>query len=173
MTFFKYAAAIVFLFAGLPALLPSEMITERQILIQKSQEEVYSYVVNLEAWPEWSPWLAEDPKAQYEFHGIPGVVGSYQQWDGVKVGAGKQTLTELREPEYMAMQLEFLRPEAAPAQAFMRIENQNNQALVTWGMKSELSYPMGRLFGWMAGWFVGRKFDEGLRNLKTRLEQGS
>ena len=166
----KIIVPIIAILLIIPALLPSEFEVTRKIEINQPQESVYSYIVNLEAWPQWSPWMTEDPQASNKFHGIPGVVGSYQEWEGEIVGHGKQTLTQLQEPEYMQTKLEFFSPNRSTATGYMKIEPSGESVTLIWGMRGHLDYPFGRVFGFMIPEMLGKKFDQGLQNLKKRLE---
>ncbi len=170
MKWLKFLGLIVLLLLAVPALLPDHFEVERSILIDDSQSDVYSYLVNLESSREWNPWLAEEADAKIKFEGIPGVVGSYHEWEGISVGHGRQTLTEVREPEYMAFKLEFMDPASPPAMSYMEVTPKGDNTEVVWGMRGALSYPFERVFGLMIPGMIGKKFTEGLENLKQHLE---
>ncbi len=153
-----------------PAFLPGEFETSRSININTSQTDAFSYLVNLESWSEWSPWLAMDPEANQSFHGIPGVVGSYNQWKGEKIGAGRQTLTALTEHDYIETKLEFTEPNASPATGYIKIKPADSGVHVTWGMRGSLSYPVERVFNLFMMPQVEESFEKGLENLKHILE---
>jgi len=166
----KYLAAILAIILIVPAFLPNQFQVEKSITIQSSQENIYSYLVNLESWQEWSPWMAKEPNAEFSFHGIPGVVGSYTQWSGEVIGAGKQTLTELQGHEYIETKLEFTEPNTPDSIGYMKIVDEVNQVKVIWGMKGELSYPIERVLGLFIPSMIAPDFEKGLKSLKMRLE---
>ncbi len=170
MKWLKFLGLVVLVLLAVPAFLPDHFEVERKILIDDSQADVYSYLVNLESSREWNPWLAEEPNAKIKFEGIPGVVGSFHEWEGIAVGHGRQTLIEVREPEYMAFKLEFMDPASPPAMSYMEVTPKGDNTQVVWGMRGALSYPFERVFGLMIPGMIGKKFTEGLENLKQHLE---
>lgn len=171
MKYLNYIVGLLIVLAIIPAFLPSSFEVSRSIEIQNTQEDVYAYLVNLDSWSEWSPWLAMEPEATLKFDGIPGVVGSSSEWKGKVIGHGKQTLTKLNEPDYLETKLEFIEPESSEATAFMKIEPKEYKTLVTWGMKGHLSYPLERVMGLMMKSMIGEQFEQGLKNLKNKLEE--
>lgn len=167
----KYLAGVLIsLLLIVPALLPNQYLVERTITIESSQENIYSYLVNLESWQEWSPWMAKEPGAEFSFHGIPGVVGSYTQWSGEVIGSGKQTLTELRGHEYIETKLEFTEPSTPDSVGYIKIVDRVNHVEVIWGTKGELSYPVERVMGLFIPSMIAPDFEKGLKSLKMRLE---
>ena len=156
-----------------PALLPSQIEVKRDILVNTTQAEAYSYLVNLESWKEWSPWLEKEPSAEFSFSGIPGVVGGFTTWKGQEIGEGKQTLVVLEEPEYIETQLEFFSPQKSEAIGFIQIEEKGEQTHLSWGMVAKLDYPLGRIFGLFIESSISPDFEKGLQNLKERLESSS
>ncbi len=170
MKWLKRLGPVIVVLLVIPALLPDHFEVKRSIAIKGSQADVYSYLVNLQSWPEWSPWLAEDPSAEARFDGVPGVVGSFHEWKGKKIGSGRQTLIQIREPEFMEFDLKFQEPASPPATSSMLVNPQNDGVLVTWGMKGSLSYPVERVLGLMIPGMIGGKFEEGLKNMKKQLE---
>lgn len=168
---FKYLigfAAAVFI---IPALLPSTYVVERTTTINQSANTVYSELVNLEGWREWSPWIEKEPTAEQSFDGIPGVVGSSVAWDGEIIGSGKQTLTTLNEPTYLEMDLELYDPNPSRSIAYFKIDENSLGVEVTWGVKGSLSYPIERVVGLFMEQLIAPDFERGLERLKERLER--
>lgn len=153
-----------------PFTLPTSFQVERSIELKHPQDDVFSYLVNLEAWSEWSPWLEKEPSAEYEFSGIPGVVGSFAQWRGEEIGSGKQTLTKLESPSYIETHLEFTAPQQSESTGYMKLEEHNGGVKVTWGIKGDLDGPMDRVFGLLLPSMIAPDFDKGLQNLKKKLQ---
>lgn len=159
---------VVFNFAFL---LPSSYVVERAETVSTSPEDTYSYLVNLEAAKEWNPWIEQEPEAEFKIEGIPGVVGSSSEWNGKKIGAGKQTLISLEEPKYIEYKLEFSKPSKGEAKGYFKLEDSSSGTKVIWGMKSENLGPFGRVMGLFMDSMLGRDFEKGLANLKNRLEK--
>ena len=166
----KILAALIAAAMIIPAILPSHFNVEREIIINSPREDAFSYLVNLESWQEWSPWLAQEPTAEHSFHGTPGVVGSYTQWNGEVIGAGKQTLTTIEEPKYLEMKLEFTKPNQSEATGYMKFSDTAEGVQIIWGIKGELSYPVERVMGPFMDSMIGKEFETGLNSLKGRLE---
>lgn len=159
-------AAIVLI---VPAFLPSDYTIERTIHIQTDRANVFARIVDLKDWKDWDPWYAMEPDAKYSFEGTPGVVGSISTWEGEKIGSGKQTLMKVVQPEYIETQLQF-DGESSLATGYWKFKEADNGTKVIWGMKGELDYPIGRIFGLFLDGMVGTQFDKGLSSLKNLAE---
>ncbi len=157
--------------ALVPALLPSEFVFERSIRINVSQEDAFDYLVNLQDYREWSPWLEKEPSAEFVSVGTPGVVGSYNEWKGQEIGSGRQTLTKVREPKYIETQLRFHSPQESEGIGYFKLVDLGDGVEVTWGMKSHLSYPIERVMGLFLPGMMEPDFKNGLENLKFQLEK--
>lgn len=168
---FGFLGFIFFLVLIVPLFLPSHFSVERSITINKSRKDVYSKIINLETWPEWSPWFAMEPEADYQVQGIPGIVGAVASWKGKKIGAGKQTLTQLVEPEFVLFNLEFTEPQQSKAQSSFTITEEGESSHILWKMDGALSYPLERYFGLLMDGMIGKDFEKGLLSLKANLEQ--
>lgn len=169
----KYLISIILALLIIPALLPSQFTVEREITINDTQGDVFSYLVNLDAWQEWSPWLSQEPTADYSFQGIPGVVGSSTQWKGKIIGSGKQTLTKIEEPQYLETKLEFFEPQESTATGYFKIIETAQGVKVIWGITGASDYPIGRVFGLFMDSMIGKDFETGLKSLKEKLENSS
>ena len=167
----SFLAALLFFAFILPLFLPNKYSVERSIVINKSRDDVYSKIINLEAWPEWSPWNAMDPEAEYQVVGPEGVVGTFSTWKGEKIGSGKQTLTQLVDPELVVFAIEFHETQQGLAQSSFTLSETENGTNVTWAIQGELTYPLERYFGLMMDSMLGKEFEKGLSSLKANLEQ--
>src|SRR5690606_3612297 len=78
-------------------LLPSEFRVERSIVIEATPETVYEQVVDLNNWPNWSPWNAMEPTAEYTVSGAQRGVGAVSSWKGEVIGTGTLTIVEVEE----------------------------------------------------------------------------
>lgn len=167
----KYLLIVVLVVLGLLSLLPSQFDVAHSIEIEGSQEDVYSYLVNLESWPEWNPWLAIDPETKVTFSGIPGIVGSAIEWDGEKTGKGRLLLVNLQEPEHIDTQLIFHEPRTFTANGYLQISPEvHSKTTVTWGFKGTLRFPIQRFQGIFLERMLNPHLEMGLRNLKNTIE---
>ena len=167
---FSLFAGLLALLLIVPLFLPNEFTVERSIHIQTERSPIFSRIVDLQSWKDWSPWYAQEPDADYSFEGTPGVVGSSSQWKGEKIGAGKQTLTKIVQPEYVETKLEFFEPENSQATGYWKFNEENGCTTVVWGIKGELGYPIGRIMGCFMDKMIGSDFEKGLSSLKNVME---
>jgi hypothetical protein len=167
---FKYVISFLVFSVIFLVLLPNKFTVERSIVIHDKRENVYSELVNLEAWKEWSPWIKKDPQAIFNFQGIPGVVGSSNTWDGKIIGSGTQVLEEIEEPKYLKMKLIFTQPKKSNALSTFEILEIEAGSKVIWKIEGNLSNPIERVWGLFMNYMIGHDLEEGLNSLKARLE---
>lgn len=145
-----------------------EFTSERQITIDKPREEVFDYIKHLNNQKNYDTWHKMDPEAQTTTRGTDGTVGFVYAWDGEKIGKGEQEITNIEENERVDTELRFKTPFESTASCYLITEAQGpNQTVVKWGISGKSPYPfnlMGLFFD------MGDDFDEGLKGLKTVLE---
>lgn len=142
----------------------------QKIEIQVPVEKVFPLVADLSQWKNWSPWYEVQPSADYVFEGTPMQVGSSLKWDGKIIGNGKMTLTESKANEMVMLKIDFNEPRKAQSVSEFRFEARGATTLVTWTDKGILSYPFGRLFGDNISQMLAKDFEEGLKKLKSKIE---
>ena len=54
----------------------------KTVNINASATDAYEAISNLNRYPEWSPFLAQDPAQKYEVKGVASTVGSRFYWNG-------------------------------------------------------------------------------------------
>jgi hypothetical protein len=173
----------VYVLAGILLLLligylagPASYDVSRSIEIRKPAAEVYNYLKYLKNQDEWSPWQKKDPHMKKEFRGADGTVGAVSFWEGNKeVGSGEQEITRLVEGQRVESKLRFLKPFKSQSDAYMEVEPVGTESSrVRWGFSGRIGFPMRLMMLFMSmDKMVGKEFEEGLNDLKSRLEQNA
>lgn len=152
---------------------PKEYNVERSITIDAPSGYVWSYVSTLEEMHDWSPWKDRDTNQIVEFTGESGTIGSKMTWEGNdQVGKGSQEITSMTEKESVETGLIFYMPLGeSKSDAYILLNNGGKQTEVTWGFNGNSPYPMNAMLLFMnMDEMLGKDFDEGLNNLKTKVE---
>ncbi|MBK6266189.1 SRPBCC family protein [Marivirga sp. S37H4] len=148
---------------------------EREIIINKPQQEVFDYVKYLKNQDNFSKWATMDPEMKKTYRGTDGTVGFVSAWesDNDEVGTGEQEITNIIEGERIDYELRFIKPMESTAPAFMTTEAvSENQTKVKWGFSGHMDYPMNLMMLFMDfEEMIGNDFQEGLNELKTQLEK--
>jgi hypothetical protein len=169
---FLLAVALLLLAA---LLLPSSYQVERSVSINKSKDQLFSYLVLLKNQDNFSVWMALDPNVKKTYQGEDGTVGFVSAWQSEKqeVGAGEQEIKAIRTGERIDYELRFLEPFASVAQAYMQLEpDSSGQTKVSWGFQGHMPYPMNLLLLVMdMEGLIGRDLQQGLDKLKVLQEQ--
>lgn len=145
-----------------------EFTSERQITINKPQQEVFDYIKYLGNQKNYDAWHKMDPTVKNTTSGTDGTVGFIYAWEGEKIGQGEQEITNIIAGERMDTKLRFKTPFESEASCYMLTESVGaNETVVKWGISGKSPYP----FNLLSLFFdMGDDFDEGLQRLKTILE---
>ena len=119
--------------------------------------------------------MSLDPAMKRVYTGTDGTVGFVSEWDSThkQVGAGRQTITAIKEGEQMDIKLEFLRPWQNIANVYFKTDSiSDSETKVKWGFYNDVKYPMKvmRLFMNMEK-MIGKDFEKGLAKLKEVMEK--
>lgn len=151
---------------------PTDFKMEREIVINKPKDEVFTYVKSLKNQDKWSPWNMKDPNMKKEFRGTDNMVGCVASWESQdkNVGKGEQEIRKIIEGERVDLELRFEKPMKATNNAFITTKSVGgNQTSVTWGFSGKSKRPMNVMTLFMKG-VLQKAFDEGLSNMKKNLE---
>ncbi|SFE96477.1 Polyketide cyclase / dehydrase and lipid transport [Chitinophaga sp. CF118] len=145
---------------------------EREIVINKPKQEVFNYIRMLKNQDYFSKWVMTDPNMKKEFKGTDGTVGFVYAWEGNKqAGKGEQEITKIMEGERLDVEVRFKKPFEAIAQTpFTTSAVTENQTKLTWGMSSEMKYPMNIMCLFTDN-MLGKDLELSLANLKNILER--
>ena len=176
----KILKAIVLLVIGLVALIlivalfvDKKYAVDRSVVINKPKAQVFDYIKSLKSQNDWSVWGKKDPNMTKEFTGTDGTVGCISKWKGNKdVGEGEQEIKKIIDGQRIETELRFKKPFEATNQAHFITEAVNDSTTkVTWGFEGSMPYPMNFMKVFMnMDKMIGKYFEEGLSNLKNKLE---
>ncbi len=160
------------LIAGL--FIPKGMKATREIVINKSNAEVFGYIKQLKNQDNYSKWGSMDPNMKKSYRGTDATVGFVSAWEGnKKVGTGEQEITGIEEGRKLSTELRFIKPFKSVAQSSMTTEGLSDYSTkVSWGFEGQMNYPMNimKLFMNMEK-AIGNDFSTGLSNLKALMEK--
>lgn len=151
--------------------LPRHVAVERSTVINAPESDVYSYLINLKKFNEWSPWAMRDPEAHYVFSGSPEGKGARMEWnsDHSDVGSGTQEIVEVEANKSVVVALDFGAKGVASATYTLAPSGAGTK--ITWGLQTDVgNNPLTRWMGLLLDRWVGSDYDEGLANLKKLVE---
>lgn len=146
---------------------PKNFNHEKEIIINKPQEEVFNYIKLIKNQDNYGIWQLSDPKMKKTYEGMDGTVGFIYNWDSKSMGKGSQKITKIEENKRIETELNF--GFGDPANAYITTEaKKSNSTIVKWGIKGKTPYP----FNIMSLFFdMSKDFEQGLKNLKRELEK--
>jgi hypothetical protein len=145
---------------------------EKSITINAPIYSVWVNVNSLSALDKWSPWNEHDPVMKKEMKGIDGTVGAVQSWESNVVGSGSQTIAVIEKPTYFETNLNFYTPRKSHGKAYIKLVSEGTRTKATWGMTSNMPYPMNIMILFMnMEKTMGKDWDHGLSKLKELSEK--
>jgi hypothetical protein len=171
-----FLGLLVIILIGLVAalFLPKEYTVERSIAIERPADSVFAYVKYLKNQNDYSKWAGMDPEMKKDFRGTDAQPGFVSAWTSQKgdVGCGEQTIRSISEAQRRVdYDLHFKEPMDVRSDAWMQVADKGGKSEVVWGFHGRMPYPfnlMLPLFGMEKS--IGKDLDQGLQNLKGRLE---
>ena len=151
-----------------------EYSVEREIIINKPNQEIFNYLKHLKNQDNFSKWVMTDPDMKKIFRGTDGIVGFVYAWDGnKKAGAGEQEIMKIDEGKKLDIEVRFVRPFAGLANTPFTTEAVSaTQTKVKWGMSSKMKYPINIMLLFMnPDKLLGNDLEISLKTLKGILEK--
>ncbi|HMV76360.1 MAG TPA: SRPBCC family protein [Leptospiraceae bacterium] len=172
------AAAVIIAIPLIAAIfVKKEYTVLREITINRSKTDVFSYIKLLKNQENYSRWAQMDPKMKKTYQGTDGTAGFISGWESTNkdVGKGEQEIKKITEGERIDYELRFIEPFQGTEQAFMAVETvSDEQTKVKWGFNGHMAYPMNLMMLFMNfEEMIGKDFDIGLNGLKQILEKKS
>lgn len=167
--------ALVILVLIVALFVKKDFVVEREIVINKPKNEVFSYIKFVKNQDRFSKWNRLDPKMKKSYKGTDGQIGFVYSWesDNKQVGKGEQEIANIVDGEKIEMKLRFKVPFESESEAYMNTEAVDSKTTkVKWGFKGTSPYPfniMGLFFDMENA--IGSDLGTGLSNLKKVLEK--
>ena len=173
-TFLIVLGVVVLGIAILGVLAPTNMDVEREVVIDKPKDVVFNDLRLVKNHDTWSPWMRKDPNLVKQYKGTDGTVGFVQSWSGNnEVGVGEQEIKNISEGSRIDYELRFKKPMEDTSAAYLVTEDAGaGKTRVKWGMNGKSPFPRN-VFCLLLNIRnkLGRDFDQGLSDLKARLEK--
>jgi len=172
-TIFSVIIVLIVIVVVVGLFLPTSYTVERSIVIDATPARIHKYVGDLNNWDAWEPWKEEDPTLVVT-HGekLKGV-GASQSWVG-KSGDGALAFTKDSPEEGIEYDV-FFDDGKYTCQSTMTYDPlEDNETKVTWTMSGDMDMPViGGYFVLMMDSAVGKRFNKGLSNLKSTVENSN
>jgi len=157
------------------ALLSNDYVIEREITINKSNQEVFDYIKILKNQAQYNKWVMRDPNQKTDYRGTDGTVGFIMAWDSKDKGAGKgeQEITGMIEGKKIDYEIRFEKPFKNTSCSHFTTEPVSaNQTKVKWAFTGVRSYGM-KIFHFLFNLpkMLGKDLQVSLANLKAVLEK--
>ena len=152
-------------------LLPSQRRIERSILTRGKVEDVFGLVATLKRWPEWTAWTTNRfSDVTMRFEGPDNGVGAIMVAAGKSSGDGTVTITTADPESGIDYTLDFNHGTQVFAGA-IHYSNASDGLRITWTLDADLgANPLKRWGGLAMGSLMGGDMEQGLGNLKRRVE---
>jgi len=172
VSFIALCVASVVVAVGL--VLPTTWHVERSIVVAAEPARVHAYVAAPRSWPLWYPWNeASAPDARWSYGGPPAGEGAWMAWSGETIGRGSLRISWSVPDEGVRFDemIDAPQPNAHGAILFHRLEIDGAVATrVTWTDDGQLPAVIGAYLRPVREDVMGGFFEQGLRNLKARVE---
>lgn len=143
---------------------------DRSTTIAGPPAAIQSVIGDLRTWDDWTVWNKEaDPTLERTFEGDPGTVGHKMTWTGEELGEGEITITAATDTR---IDYDMVFDGSDPAKCALVLSPQADGTTgIKWEMSGEFDgMAWQRWLGLMMDGMVGPAFEEGLANLKARIE---
>jgi hypothetical protein len=158
---------------------PSEFKIEREILVQKTEQEIFQSIKFLKEHEKWNAWSRKEPNLQKNFTGEDGKVGFKSSWDSPnpELGTAVQEIIAIEENKRLDTIIKFEKPFEGKFLSYIRLEPfDTTSSKVVMGMSDSMKFPQTVISFIVNDCFGNRKkiesdIDSSLQNLKLELEK--
>jgi len=172
-------AIIILIILAIPlvaaAFLSKEYRIEREITINRPNEQVFDYVKHVKNQLHYSKWVMTDPNSKMSYRGTDGTIGFVMAWDSTNknVGKGEQEITGINDGRQVDMEVRFEKPFKGTSFTHMTTTAISpTQTQVKWTFVGMRNYAM-KLLHFLVNLkkVLEKDIDTSLSNLKVILEQ--
>lgn len=154
------------------AIMKKEMNLSSEVIINRSQPDVFNYIKHIKNQENYSKWVMTDPNSKITYTGADGTVGFKTAWNSEmkNVGVGEQEITKITEGIGYDVILRFEKPFKGISYANATTQKlTENQIKVITTFSSTTPFPMNLMSALMKGMLL-KDMNENSANLKNVLE---
>ena len=170
-----WIGGIILALAIIGAFLPGNAFVSRSITINAPASTVYGVLNDLKTYNSWMPWNQKDPYMQVQYAPVTEGKGAWYKWKSNhrEVGEGQLTITESIPGKTVTTSLLFEGFDE-PSVGGWELSAKNGVTEVTWRMDANMGHnPLNRWFGLFFDRMLGPDFENGLKQLKEKIENGT
>ena len=144
---------------------PSSYRVERAIYTSIPAPTLYNYIHDFENWPEWNPWILEDPEMKLKFTKSNSNLPSYE-WKG-RDGNGSMNTLKTAAPHLIEQEMTF--EGFAPSRVVWKIKQKSDS--LHWIMESKMGFIMKAfsVFSGSMDSMIGPFYEKGLNQINSIL----
>lgn len=165
-------ASIVGAFLFIALITKREMSLTSEVIINRSQADVFDYIKHIKNQEYYSKWVMTDPNSKITYTGVDGTVGFKAAWNSEmkNVGVGEQEITKITDGIGYDVILRFEKPFKGISYANAATQKlTDNQTKVITTFSSTTPFPMNAISAMMKGMLL-KDMNENSANLKKVLE---
>ncbi len=154
------------------AIMEKEMSLSSEVIINRSQADVFNYIKHIKNQEYYSKWVMADPNSKITYTGVDGTVGFKAAWNSQmkNVGVGEQEITKITEGIGYDVILRFEKPFKGISYANATTQKlTDNQTKVITTFSSTTPFPMNLMSAMMKNMLL-KDMKENSTNLKNVLE---
>ena len=172
MLFLIIIVSIIALLLLAAAIMKKEVSISSEIIINRSQADIFNYIKYLKNQEKYSKWVMLDPNCKILYTGTDGTIGSKAAWNSeVKnVGVGEQEIINITEGVGYEVEIRFEKPFKGTSYAKHTTQPiSENQTKFTSTFSSTTPFPMNLMSAMLKNMLL-KDMNETSSNLKKVLE---
>jgi hypothetical protein len=173
ITILLVIAGIIALLLLIAAFTKKDFTLEKQVVINRSKQDVFNYLKLIRNQEHYSVWVMKDPNVKIVYTGTDRMVGFTSSWvsDDKNVGIGEQEIIKMNDGESMEVEIRFKKPFVATNYARTSVTAAgDSQTKVSNLFYGKSKFPMN-LMNLMMDKMVGGDMQTNLENMKNNLEK--
>lgn len=151
------------------AVQPNDFEFNRSRTIQAPVSVLFKKVNDFKNWPQFSPWLEQEPNANLTYGETTSGMGANYSWEGAVLGEGSMETLTVNDNSSISQHISFVKPYKSESDIYWKFEPSEEGTKVTWGMKGEQDF-MTKMYTVFAGSIeknTAPDFDRGLFKLDS------
>lgn len=144
---------------------------QTSVVIDAPAKKIFDIMLDLRQFDAWNPFHVMDPSATSSITQVKPGVGSAYEYQGKRIGRGRQVVVGISRPSLIVSEMTFLNRKTETARVEYRITEESTGTLVTWFMSGKRGFGqrvMARVLNLDS--MMGKTFAQGLTKLKTYVE---